>query len=253
MDSFISWVGGKKLLRKEICRLFPESDYNKYVEVFGGAGWVLFHKEKHAELEIYNDINSNLVNLYKCVKYHPNAMQEELDYILNSREFFNNFKELYKSTALTDIQRATMYFYMIKTSYASKITSFGAKARDVTNVEYLKTIKERLRTVIIENKSYEALIKQYDRPTTLFYCDPPYLGSESYYEIGNMVFDQAQHINLRDILANIQGKCIISYNDHDLIRELYKNFNIHEVQRQNNMGIRYDTNKTFKELIITNY
>ena len=74
MDSFISWIGGKKLLRKAICERFPQDTIEKYVEVFGGAGWVLFHKPKHAQFEVYNDINSYLVNLFKCVKYHPKAV-----------------------------------------------------------------------------------------------------------------------------------------------------------------------------------
>lgn len=71
MDSFISWIGGKKLLRKRVVEEFPDSNtYDRYVEVFGGAGWVLFSKDKHAEMEVYNDANGNLVNLFRCVKYH---------------------------------------------------------------------------------------------------------------------------------------------------------------------------------------
>lgn len=69
MNSFISWIGGKNSLKKEIIKRFPE-DMERYVEVFGGAGWVLFYKDKHAPVEIYNDINSDLVNLYRCVRYH---------------------------------------------------------------------------------------------------------------------------------------------------------------------------------------
>ena len=45
MNSFISWIGGKKLLRKHILELFPE-EYSRYIEVFGGAGWVLFGDER---------------------------------------------------------------------------------------------------------------------------------------------------------------------------------------------------------------
>ncbi|MFQ9653619.1 MAG: DNA adenine methylase [Enterocloster sp.] len=51
----------------------------RYIEVFGGAGWVLFAKEKQAgQLEVYNDRDGNLVNLYRCIKYHCSALQEEL-------------------------------------------------------------------------------------------------------------------------------------------------------------------------------
>ncbi len=67
MNSFISWIGGKKLLRDEIlARLPPE--YDKYIEVFGGAGWVLFRKPPDKKIEVYNDFNSNLVNLFRCVR-----------------------------------------------------------------------------------------------------------------------------------------------------------------------------------------
>ena len=250
MDSFISWIGGKKLLRKEICNRFPESGIEKYVEVFGGAAWVLFHKDRHAELEVYNDINSDLVNLFKCVKHHPNAMQEELENVLNSREIYNNCKELYRSPALTDIQRATMYFYMIKASFGSKVTTYGAKSRDISNADYLVEIKNRLKRVVIENKSFDSLIKQYDRPHTLFYCDPPYFGTEHYYDTGKMIFDEDMHIKLRGILRDIKGKFIVSYNNDDFIKNLYKDFNIEEVQRQNNLS---QGKKPYQELIIRNY
>ena len=89
MDSFISWIGGKKLLRNKILSLFPEKkEFNRYVEVFGGAGWVLFASERHAETEVYNDMDGRLVNLFRCVKYHPDALQKELEFTLNSREQF---------------------------------------------------------------------------------------------------------------------------------------------------------------------
>jgi len=204
-------------------------------------------------MEVYNDINSNLVNLFKCVKYHPNAIKEELEYVLNSREIYNDFKQLYKNSTLTDIQRAAKYFYMIKASYGSKVTTFGAKARDITNTEHLAKIKERLKTVIIENKSYDRLIAHYDRSETLFYCDPPYYGTEKFYDTGDVVFDDTHHIKLNEILRNIKGKCIVSYNDSNFIRKLYKEFNIDEIERSNNMAVRHGKNKMYKELIIRNY
>jgi len=252
MDSFISWIGGKKLLRKVICEHMPQDNIEKYVEVFGGAGWVLFCKDKHAELEVYNDINSNLVNLFRCVKYHPKAIQEELENTLNSREIYENFKELHKSIALTDIQRAARYFYMIKASYGSKVTSFGARSKDISNTEYLLEIKKRLTRVVIENKDFEALIKQYDRPHTLFYCDPPYFGTESYYRHGGTNFDIDEHIKLAKILCSIKGKVILSYNNDEYIKELYKNFNIVEISRQNNLS-KTQGKELYKELIIKNY
>lgn len=91
MDSFIPYIGGKKLLRKKIVEHFPKK-INRYVEVFGGAAWVLFYQEKYAKQEVYNDINGELVNLFKMVKYHPNAVQEELIWLLNARQTFEELK-----------------------------------------------------------------------------------------------------------------------------------------------------------------
>lgn len=69
MNSFMSWVGGKKALREEIViRLNRKCD--RYVEVFGGGGWILFYKPP-GKFEVYNDFNPNLVNLYRCVREHP--------------------------------------------------------------------------------------------------------------------------------------------------------------------------------------
>ncbi len=248
MDSFIAWMGGKKLLRKEICSKFPQY-FNKYVEVFGGAAWVLFYNDKHAKIEVYNDLNSNLTNLFKCVKYHPNAIGEELELVLNSRDFFNDFKSLYNIEALTDIQRAARYLYMIKASYGAKVTTYGGKSRDITNTDFLKAVKDRLKHVIIENKSFENIIEQHDSEETLFYCDPPYFGAEQYY---GFQFANEQHIMLNKYLNGIKGKAIVSYNDCDFVEQLYNDWNINKIQRSNNLSLNAG-NKSYKELIITNY
>ncbi len=87
MNSFIGWIGGKRQLRKEIISRFPADGVGRYIEVFGGAGWVLFGKEQiPGQLEVLNDLNGNLINLYRCVKYHCEALQDELDWLLDSRE-----------------------------------------------------------------------------------------------------------------------------------------------------------------------
>jgi DNA adenine methylase len=251
MDSFIAWVGGKRLLRKEIVSKFPET-FSRYVEVFGGAGWVLFQKPE-SKNEVYNDINGELVNLFKCMKYHPEAIEKELEFVLNSREMFENYKRQSELEGLTDIQRASRYLYLIKSSYGSKMQHFGASYRNVTNVKAMKDIKSRLQKVVIEHKCFDELIGRYDSEGTLFYCDPPYHNTEKMYDTGDFVFDESQHEKLRDILSGIKGKFILSYNDDEYIRKLYEGFNIEEIERTNNLALRYNKNKVFKELIIRNY
>jgi len=207
MDSFIPWMGGKRLLRGEVCGRFPQSGVEKYVEVFGGAAWVLFHKDKHAGLEVYNDINGSLVNLFKCVKHHPAAVSEELEGLLYSRATYGEFKEMHRNPAMTDIQRAAMYFYMIKASFGAKVGSFGAKPREIGKTDEFGAIKLRLARVVIENKSFGELIRQYDRAHTLFYCDPPYVGTERYYDHSGAPFGREMHAELAGILREIKGRC----------------------------------------------
>lgn len=174
MNSFLSWIGGKKLLREKICNEFPEK-YDRYVEVFGGAAWVLFNEKRPGKIEIYNDYNSELVNLFRCVKYHSEEVKKQLSFLLNSRELFQDFLVQYDVRGLTDIQRAIRFFMLIKTSYGAKLTTYGCVKRNVENMTSMfEEIQKRLNTVIIENQDFEKLIKAQDKENTFFFLDPPY-------------------------------------------------------------------------------
>lgn len=247
MNSFISWIGGKKLLRKEIIQRFPEG-MKRYVEVFGGAGWVLFGKEIVSEqLEVFNDINGDLVNLYRCVKYHCEELQKEFRLILNSREIFLNAKEQYTIQGLTDIQRAARFYYLIRFSFGSNCDSYCLRQKTIHKpIEYLSEISKRLERVVIENKDFTNVISSYDRKDTLFYLDPPYVGTEKYYANS---FSKENHEKLKDILDGIKGKFILSYNDCSYVRKLYAMYNIEKVYRNHNL--KTDGSK-FAEVIISN-
>lgn len=249
MNSPITRIGGKKLLRKTICERFPETGtFDRYVEVFGGAGWVLFYKDKHAKLEVYNDADGELVNLMRCIKFHTGELQRELDGYCNARELFEDISAQINVRGLTDIQRAARYFLRMKLSFGADGKTYGCNIKNLSNaIEYLTDVQRRLMSssVVIEHKDFENLIKVYDRPKALFYCDPPYHSTEKYYDVQ---FTEADHIRLRDTLAAIKGKFLLSYNDDKFVRELYKDFKIEAVDRQNNIA-----GGRFKELIITNY
>ena len=251
MNSFIGWIGGKKLLRKEIVKRFPEK-FNRYIEVFGGAAWVLFSKEKLANMEVYNDVNGDLVNLFRCVKYHCGELQKELSFMLNSRELFYDFVSQYNTRGMTDIQKAARFFMLIKTSYGSDYRSYGCVKKDVNvMVKYLTEIQERLSRVVIENKDFQDLLKVYDKDDSLIYLDPPYYGTERYYQVQ---FSKEDHIRLFECLKDAKGKFILSYNDCEFIRELYKDFNIDGVERNHNLVGKYkDKEHRYGELIIRNY
>lgn len=251
MNSFISWVGGKKLLRNSILENFPVNEnYNRYIEVFGGAGWVLFAKERHADLEVYNDVNGNLVNLFKCAKYHPEALQKELEYILMSREQFFDAKNQIDAKGLTDIQKAAKFYILIKESFGTDLKTFGVRPKNMKKaIDYILEISKRLNNVVVENQDFESILKIYDKKDALFYLDPPYYAAEKYY---SDKFTQEDYTRLKEALKKIDGKFLLSYNDCEYIRDLYSDYNIIEVDRMHNL-INGDKKPRYKELLIKNF
>lgn len=285
MNSIISWVGGKKALRPLIYQRMPK-EFGRYIEVFGGGGWVLFGKPPDTPMEVYNDFNSDLANLFRCVKERPMALLKELNFFpLNGRdEFFvlkkylekNEFNNEYlreelelaqnyllppqyeeikalltENAAMNDVKRAAAFFKLIRYSYGSGCTSYGCQPFDIRKTFHLIWQgSRRLKDTVIENKDFEALIRQYDRINAFFYCDPPYFETEGHYAVE---FGKEDHARLRDTLAGCQGKWLVSYNDCGYIRELYADYNIEAVSRINNLAQRYDNGCEFPEVFISNY
>ena len=259
MNSFMSWVGGKKALRDDVLARFPPY-YERYIEVFGGAGWVLFHKPSDNDFEIFNDFNSNLINLYRCVRDKPNKLKYKLQYVLNSREDFNWIVSLHKRglfPKFCDIDRAAKFYQLIRYSYAASLDSFACQPHSMwSDFPQIDMAARRLQKVVIENRDFEKLIRQYDRPVSFFYLDPPYHATEGYYQnIGEDGFTEADHIRLRDALMRIEGKFLLSYNDDAFVRGLYDRPGIYlmETTRINNIKQRYDNGAQFPELLIANY
>ena len=253
----MSWIGGKKSLRELIVSLFPIY-YERYIEVFGGGGWVLFHKPPGNDFEVYNDFNGLLTNLYRCVREKPNELIDALYFVLNSREDFNIVKEaLVRDSPTSDVIRASYFYQLIRYSYASGLTSFGSQPHDMwSNFPLIEQAHRRLSKVVVENKDFEKLIRQYDRPVSFFYADPPYFETEKYYKnVGEDGFKKEDHIRLRDTLMGIEGKFLLSYNDCSFIRELYDapNIQIEGYTRINNIKQRYDNGAQFPEILVANY
>ncbi|SHJ75934.1 DNA adenine methylase [Hathewaya proteolytica DSM 3090] len=253
----MSWIGGKKSLRELIVSLFPLY-YERYIEVFGGGGWVLFHKPPGNDFEVYNDFNGLLTNLYRCVREKPNELIDALYFVLNSREDFNIVKEaLARDSPKSDVIRASYFYQLIRYSYASGLTSYGSQPHDMwSNFPLIEQAHRRLSKVVVENKDFEKLIRQYDRPVSFFYADPPYFETEKYYKnVGEDGFKKEDHIRLRDTLMGIEGKFLLSYNDCSFIRELYDapNIQIESYTRINNIKQRYDNGAKFPEILVANY
>ena len=249
MQSFLGWIGGKSALRNTILSRFPDK-VGRYIEVFGGAGWVLFGRNPvPGQVEVFNDADGELVNIYRCIKYHPEALQKELAGLPDSREVFFDCAAQERVRGLTDIQRAARSLYLIKVSFGSDRKTFATAPKIASNISAsFSEVQKRLRKVIIENLDFERLIRTYDRPDALFYCDPPYIGTESYYRAP---FTTEDHARLAIVLHSIKGRFLLSYNDCAQVYDLYGDCQIEPLTRLNQLAGTGP--REYKEVLIRNY
>ena len=281
---FIPWVGGKEKLAPYVRRVFPPS-FNPYIEPFGGSGAILLGlPPSPSRLDIYNDFDGDLTNLFLCARDHTLELIRELDFLpLHSRAEFEDLKrflrrepvpepeilreleiaqecfspqeaaeleEILQGRArMRDVRRAAAYYKTCRGSFSGTRNSFGVRSNNLRRFFYLlQEASRRLEDVVIENKDGAQLIRERDSPTTLFYCDPPYYEAERSYR---MVFSRRAHVRLYHALRKCKGFVVASYNDCPYIRNLYKDFFILSFRRPNSLSQKKDSE--YGELLITNY
>jgi DNA adenine methylase len=247
----LSYIGGKNRIANQIVAILPK--HTTFAEPFAGGAQVLFHKEP-SEAEILNDLNDDIVNFFRVVQLHYEEFLRYLQFILVSRKWFSLFQSQNPAT-LTDIQRAARFFYLQKNGYAGLVRdphySYSVLAPKSFNPARIREIIEsahrRLGRVQIECLPYEEILKRFDRPTTVFYLDPPYWKRNLY----RFNFTEADFQKLEERLRHIRGKFVLSLNDLPEVRELFHRFRFREIElcytAQSTAGKRY------RELLITNY
>lgn len=253
MKSPLAYIGGKSKLTKTIVPMIP--DHKVYCEVFAGGAWVFFGKEP-SKVEVLNDLDGDLISFYRVVKNHPGEFLKQLNGVLLSREMFEDWKAQLSGRGLTDIQKATRYYYIQRLAFGGRVRnrSFGVQV-DRTSPRYsrdrlekeLDGLNTRLSKVTIEHLSWDKLIERYDRPDTFFYCDPPYYKAPYY----NHNFVKEDFIQLADVLSQIQGRFLLSINNHPDIVEIFKQFNKKEVSVPYSIKVGKPT--LASELIYSNF
>jgi DNA adenine methylase len=243
-------MGGKSRLRKTIIPMIPE--HVCYTEAFFGHGWVFFGKEM-SKVEVINDKDQELINLFKMIKHHPKEIERLIKYEVSGRDWFHEHKEA-KVSHLTEIQRAVRYIYTVSQSFASKGMSYGygtntRPSPQIFDTSKLGKLKERLRNTYIENVSFEEIFSRYDRAHTFHFVDPPYYQTDGYKD----KFGLEEHLKLRDLLKNIQGKFLLTINDHPEVRQWYEDFHVIETKVNYSVAKKQTARKKYNELIITNY
>ncbi|HHH0173277.1 TPA: DNA adenine methylase [Yersinia enterocolitica] len=248
----VPWIGGKRRLAKYILPLFPA--HICYVEPFSGAAALYFLKTP-SKTEVINDINGELVNLYRVVKHHLEEFVRQFKWALVSRQIYKWLQDTPEET-LTDIQRAARFYYLQKQAFGGKVAdhTFGTSTTSAPRFNLLRIEEElsmahlRLSRTLIEHLDWQQCIKRYDRPHTLFYCDPPYWGTEGY----GVEFGLENYDHMAELARSIKGKMIISVNDIPEMRQAFDGLNIQTVDISYNLKVTGKASLR-KELVICNF
>ncbi len=266
LNSPFKWVGGKSRLRKFVIPMIPS--HTCYVEPFAGAAWVLFGKPP-SDVEILNDIDEELVNFFQVVKEKPDELISSFEWELVSRAEFDRLASS-DPVQMSDVQRAHRFYYLIMAGWGGEaryprfqtsITDGGHGNRLIGALKTLRQrllpIHQRLSTVIIENLDWRKCIDRYDRPGTVMYIDPPYLGNGANYK--HNMRGEDEHSELAERLKSTRCQWILSSYDIPEVRGLFEQHIISPVQSSSGMKTGSEDDRAGKkrtinkEVLITNF
>lgn len=267
----VKWVGGKRQLLERLMPLFPET-YASYCEPFIGGGAVLFALQP--QKAIINDINSELIGVYRAIKDDVEALIKRLAQFENTKECFYEVRgwdrnaELYNQ--LTDIDKAARVIFLNKTCYNGLYrvnsagefnTPFGRyKNPNIVNESTLRAVHEYFNTadVTILNTSYSEAIQGLPE-NSFVYLDPPYdpisvTASFTGYNAGG--FSREDQIALRDCCHQLDAagiKFMLSNSATEFIQDIYSDFNITIVPAKRAINSVGSKRGCVDEVIVRNY
>ncbi len=236
------WYGGKFSHLNWLLPLLPPATH--YCEPFGGSAAVLLNRDP-SPVETYNDLDGEMVNFFRVLRDHKDALIEAIGLTPFSRKEFE--QSISASLAsVSDLERARRFYIrarQVRTGLAQTASSgrwahcrltsragmAGAVSRWLGSVEALPEIAQRLLRVQIEHDAAINVIWRYDSEETLFYCDPPYphrtRGDSNAYQYE---MTDAEHVELADVLNRVKGRVALSGYHCDLLDQLYRDWMVIE-------------------------
>jgi DNA adenine methylase len=256
------WYGGKYSHLDWLLPLLPTATH--YCEPFGGSAAVLINRVP-APVETYNDLDSEVVNFFRVLRDEKDALLEAIGLTPFAREEFLLAVSV-PQDGISAVERARRFYVrarQVRTGLAqtasngrwahclltSRAGMAGAVSRWLGSIDDLSLIAQRLLRVQIEHDDALSVLRRYDSPETLFYCDPPYPlssrgGSAYHYE-----YSDAQHRELAAVLHSLAGKVALSGYDGPLMHELYGEWYRTEAPAKNCHSVK----TVRREVLWTNY
>ncbi|MFN8575541.1 MAG: DNA adenine methylase [Candidatus Sericytochromatia bacterium] len=266
---FLKWVGGKRQLINEIDKLKPRFTY--YYEPFLGGGAVLFNLQpKNA---VVSDLNEELINVYNVIKDNSEELINDLKKHKNESEYFYKIRALDRESNfknLSNVEKASRFIYLNKTCYnglyrvnnSGEFNSpFGKYVNpNIVNEITIKAVSNYLNTnkISIYNKDYYEILKEIKKDSFVYF-DPPYQpvsktsNFTGYIQGGFNIDEQIRLKNCCDELNKKNIKFMLSNSDSEIIKDLYKDYNIHYVKANRFINSNSEKRGEINEVIITNY
>jgi DNA adenine methylase len=236
------YIGGKRNLAKRLVERIAATPHHTYAEVFVGMGGIFLRRQRQPAAEVINDYSRDVSTFFRVLQRHYQAFLDMIRWQLTTRADFERLLATDPDT-LTDLERSARFLYLQRAAFGGKVAGRtfgvapGAGGRfDITKlVPMLEDVHSRLAGVVIEALPWQAFLERYDRPSTLFYLDPPYYGSEGDY---GPLFDRSQFEQLAESLRRREGRFILSINDHPEVRRIFDGFTMEAVQTTYSVGGR---------------
>lgn len=221
--------GSKGRWARKLASLLPS--HQIYVEVFGGTGAVLLAKPP-SPIEVFNDIDNKIVNFFQVLRTKPAELIVRCFLQPYARADFQRY--INEPMPNDPVERAARYMFLTVAAFRyqdfregtfvcnpslGEVKPQSISRRWVGKVNKLVWFVLRFRDVIIENRDFEDIFRIYDRPETVFYCDPPYTQ-------GEFSWSPSEHERLVKCLRQLKGKFLLTIDDSPLARQLYGDFHL---------------------------
>jgi len=232
----LAYFGGKFYMLKILLPILENIQHSKFVDVCGGSGVVILNKKPQG-IEIYNDVDGEIVNFFKVIS-DPEKFKKFYRFIVvlpSSRQIYYDYLKEYKNEE-DNIVRAVKWFYVARQSFSGifgNSWSFtnnldrgnisGSVSRWLGAINKLPDIQQRLQQIQYENKDFREIFKIYDSEDALFYVDPPYIHDTR--SDGKYIFEMTDqdHIDLVSIILKTKGSVVLSGYHHEIYQPLIDN------------------------------
>ena len=268
---FVKWVGGKRRVMPELLRSLPTS-FEHYYEPFIGGGALFFHLRNLNILQdgsiTISDYNERLIRTYKAIRDDVDGVISRLNHhkINHCKTYFYEVRDVAVDDYKNDSDVAAWFIYLNKTAFnglyrVNKKNRFNTpmgkyKNPNICDVDNLMACHYALQNVEIIHASFEE-VPHAAQSSDLVYFDPPYVpvsATASFTSYTNEGFGYHQQEKLRDLaleLKNRNVQVMLSNSDHELVHDLYEDFDIRQIQVGRAINCKAKARGKVGEVIIT--